>query len=110
MKAKWLFLVAVGLFSIAGVRGQDAKVTSTSASPPAKATPAANAKPGASASSPSRIEPAEGDRAYKANCARCHAAPRKFSERKMVTIMQHMQVRANLTERETQAILQYLTR
>ena len=53
---------------------------------------------------------ADGDAAYKANCARCHAAPQKFSERQTATIMQHMRVRANLTEEETTAILNYLTR
>ena len=52
----------------------------------------------------------DGDQAYKANCLRCHAEPRKFRQREMVTIMRHMRVRGNLTEDETGAILQYLTR
>ena len=49
------------------------------------------------------------DDAYKSNCTRCHLAPRKFSERKMATIMRHMRVRANLTQEEAKAILKYLT-
>ena len=53
--------------------------------------------------------PINADLAYKANCTRCHVAPRKFSERATVTIMRHMRVRANLTEEEAQAILKYLT-
>ncbi len=46
--------------------------------------------------------------AYKANCSRCHLAPRRFSERKMATIMRHMRVRANLTEEEAKGILRFL--
>lgn len=57
-----------------------------------------------------RVEGLDADAAYKANCVRCHAAPRKFSERRMATVMLHMRVRANLTEEETKAILKYLTR
>lgn len=55
-------------------------------------------------------KPVDGDQAYKANCSRCHLEPRKFSERKMATIMRHMQVRANLPADETEAILRYLTK
>ena len=50
------------------------------------------------------------DSAYKSNCMRCHGEPRKFSERAMKTIMRHMRVRANLTDEETQLILEYLTK
>ena len=53
------------------------------------------------------VDPAQ---AYKANCLRCHAEPRKFSEREMVTVMRHMRVRANLTEAEEKAILRYLSK
>jgi len=52
----------------------------------------------------------DGDAAYKANCARCHQETRKFPERRMATIMQHMRVRANLTQEEVEAILKYLAR
>ncbi len=47
--------------------------------------------------------------AYRSNCSRCHLAPRRFSERKMATIMRHMRVRANLTEEEAKGILRFLT-
>ena len=50
----------------------------------------------------------DGDAAYKFNCARCHAAPRKLSDGQTATIMLHMRTRANLTAAETNAILQYL--
>lgn len=49
------------------------------------------------------------DDVYKSNCTRCHLAPRRFSERKMATIMRHMRVRANLTEEEAKGILRFLT-
>ncbi len=48
------------------------------------------------------------DTAYKNNCMRCHAAVQQYSPRMTTTIVMHMRVRANLTEEETQAILQYL--
>jgi hypothetical protein len=48
------------------------------------------------------------DSAYKSNCVRCHAAVQQYSPRKTTTIVTHMRVRANLTEEETLAILQYL--
>ena len=51
----------------------------------------------------------DADAAYKSNCARCHLAPRRFSERKTATIMRHMRVRANLTEEEAEGILKFLT-
>jgi hypothetical protein len=49
------------------------------------------------------------DEAYKNNCMRCHSAVRQYSPRMTATIVTHMHVRANLTEEDTQAILQYLT-
>lgn len=52
----------------------------------------------------------DADEVYKANCSRCHLAPRKFSERKMATIMLHMRRHAYLTRDEADAVLQYLTR
>ena len=112
-----MFVVAV-LFGAVVLSSQQAKVKAVKADAPAKANASAEVKAGTAdtptakpaAARPAQIEPAEADRAYKANCSRCHLAPRKFPERKMATVMQHMRVRANMTERETQAVLQYLTR
>jgi len=67
----------------------------------------ATAQTGAAAKASNTVDP---DQAYKAHCARCHLAPRKFPEGKTVTIMRHMRVRANLTDEEAEAILRYLTR
>lgn len=73
--------------------------------PPAAKTAAASEE----AARPVQQE-VDGDQAYKANCTRCHTAPRKFSAREMVTVMRHMRIRANLTKAEEEAILRYLTR
>jgi hypothetical protein len=49
------------------------------------------------------------DEAYKNNCMRCHTSTQQYSPGKTKTIVMHMRVRANLTQEEAQAILQYLT-
>ncbi len=50
-----------------------------------------------------------GDDAYKQNCTRCHAEVSKVKDRMTNTIVRHMRVRANLTQDEAKAILEYLT-
>ena len=98
MKAKSPLLLLAALICAVAIWAQEARVLPSRATTPAKP---ARTKP---------IEAVDADRAYKANCSRCHVAPRKFSERKEATVMQHMRVRANRTEAETKAILHYLTR
>lgn len=51
----------------------------------------------------------EGEKSFRSNCARCHAAPPKFSPRVMATIVRHMRVRATITEEESRLILHYMT-
>ena len=51
----------------------------------------------------------EGEKRYRANCARCHAAPPKFPPRMMTTIIRHMRVRANITDQDRRLILAYMT-
>ena len=60
---------------------------------------------GAGKSKKTAVDP---DDAYKNNCMRCHGPVRQYSPRQTATILMHMRVRANMTEEETQAILQYL--
>jgi len=50
------------------------------------------------------------DQAYKSNCTRCHAEVPKMGSRRTKTIVQHMRVRANLTQDEAEAILEYLNK
>lgn len=102
-----VLLVLTVALCVAAAWAQQSKAVAGS---PAPAATAARPGPGAtSTTKPIQAKGLDGDAAYKANCARCHAAPRKFSERRMATVMLHMRVRANLTEEETKAILKYLT-
>ena len=51
----------------------------------------------------------EGERRFRANCGRCHAAPQKFPQRMMATIVRHMRVRATITDEDTRLVLYYIT-
>ena len=51
----------------------------------------------------------EGEKRFKANCGRCHAAPHKFPARMMATIVRHMRVRATITDEDARLILNYMT-
>jgi cytochrome c5 len=52
---------------------------------------------------------AEGEKRFRANCERCHAAPEKFPPRMMTTIVRHMRVRAYITEEDARLILNYMS-
>lgn len=56
----------------------------------------------------SKRTPLDPDTVYKSNCMRCHSAVREYSPSMTQTIVNHMRVRANLTEEEYKAILRYL--
>jgi mono/diheme cytochrome c family protein len=51
----------------------------------------------------------EGEKRFRANCERCHAAPGKFPPRMMATIVRHMRVRANITGEDARLILNYMS-
>jgi mono/diheme cytochrome c family protein len=51
----------------------------------------------------------EGEKRFRSNCGRCHAAPPKFSPRMMATIVRHMRVRATITDQDMHYILRYMT-
>ena len=51
----------------------------------------------------------EGERRFRSNCGRCHAAPPRFAPRVMATIVRHMRVRANITDDDMRYILRYMT-
>jgi cytochrome c5 len=51
----------------------------------------------------------EGERRFRANCGRCHAAPHKFPPRMMATIVRHMRVRATLTDEDMRLVLYYMS-
>jgi mono/diheme cytochrome c family protein len=57
----------------------------------------------------SEFERAEGEKRFRANCSRCHAAPHKFPPRMMRTFIRHMRVRATMTDEDMRYILAYMT-
>ena len=71
-----------------------------------KSKPQSTAKPKAE----SKVrEGFSADEVYKSNCTRCHSELPKVSERRTKTILRHMRVRANLTQAEAKAVLEYMT-
>jgi cytochrome c5 len=52
----------------------------------------------------------EGEKRFRTNCGRCHAAPHKFPPRMMATIVRHMRVRATITDEDMRFVLYYMTR
>jgi cytochrome c5 len=71
---------------------------------PAKTKPAAE-KQAITAKSLQHVDPAE--RAFQANCSRCHYAPESLSPRITGTVVRHMRVRANLSAEDERLILSY---
>ena len=51
----------------------------------------------------------QGELRYRANCGRCHAAPRKFPPRMMAAVLRHMRVRATITDEDMRLVLFYMT-
>ena len=67
------------------------------------------------ASSPKATEKKEpvhadaGERAFQANCSRCHYAPEQLPPQITGTVVRHMRVRASLSAKDEQLILHFLT-
>jgi mono/diheme cytochrome c family protein len=51
----------------------------------------------------------QGELRYRANCGRCHVAPRKFPPRMMATVLRHMRVRATITDEDMRLVLFYIS-
>jgi cytochrome c5 len=49
-----------------------------------------------------------GERAFQANCGRCHNPPEQLSPRITGTVLRHMRVRALLSAQDERDILKYL--
>jgi len=104
MRIRILLFVWIAAFVWAlGATAADAPKPATS---PGVSTVAAEAAPNDLDSANRRIE---GERRYRANCGRCHAAPQKFPPRMMATIVRHMRVRATITDEDMRSILYYMT-
>ncbi len=52
--------------------------------------------------------PSDGERAFHANCGRCHKPPEQLSPSSVPAVIRHMRVRAMLPEKDVQAIVRYL--
>jgi len=57
---------------------------------------------------PQSDKSSDGEEVYKTNCTRCHNTPPSLNERQTRVVVAHMRVRANLTERDANAVLHYL--
>ena len=99
MISAFLLALAVGATLVAAAKtgSNDKGKDSTNAVAPAGST---------AQDDPMRLE---GEKAYHANCGRCHMAPPKFAPRMMATIVRHMRVRAAITDQEMRSILHYMT-
>jgi cytochrome c5 len=53
-------------------------------------------------------EQSDGEKKFKQNCSRCHAAPESFPPSISGTILRHMRVRASLSKQDEQDILLFL--
>jgi cytochrome c5 len=57
---------------------------------------------------PAANTPDPGERAFQANCTRCHYAPEQLSRRISGTILMHMRVRASLSAQDERDIMHFL--
>jgi mono/diheme cytochrome c family protein len=113
----------IGVFSFwAAAQEQNPPARANSASMVATETAPNSAGPPATSASSGKRDPVkemkpaddatarvEGEKRFKANCGRCHAAPQKFPPRAMATIVRHMRVRATITDEDMRLILRYMT-
>lgn len=98
MKAPALAICALAL----GASGMLAQAPAKAAAAPSQQSPSAN---GAQAR---RQMGARGQEVFQHNCARCHNAPEFFPGSVSGTIAHHMRVRANLSDVQYKALLQFL--
>lgn len=56
---------------------------------------------------PKPVPSNNGERVFLQNCSRCHNAPDGFSPRIAGSVVRHMRVRANLSEKDAQDVLRF---
>lgn len=97
MTALLVCILALGSYiSAAGSSGKNNSGREASAVPVVHANDADNMR-------------VQGERRFRANCGRCHAAPQKFPPRMMATVLRHMRVRATITDEDMRMVLFYMT-
>lgn len=105
MRTRTLLLIIVTagvlLFAMASWAKSDSKEKNDA---PSGGTSASSSRP--KMDEASRLE---GEKRFRANCGRCHAAPSKFPPRMTATVIRHMRVRATITDQDMRLILGYMT-
>ena len=106
MKIKFVvpmvFLAAALLLSLTALASPAGKDATKEANATAVAAPTVSA-------AQDEMNRVEGEKRFRSNCGRCHAAPPKFPPRMMATIVRHMRVRATITDQDMHYILRYMT-
>src|SRR5580698_1736296 len=101
-----VFTASLAFISVLAYAQSSVPADAAPAPTPASATPAP--APATPATSAVHAAQDPGDRAYQANCARCHSAPEELSPRVSPAVVMHMRVRANLSAEDQKLILKYL--
>jgi cytochrome c5 len=105
MKSKFMLLAGILMLTAAAIAADPPKSSNSTADPATISTTTASAE----RTSEAENIRAEGEKRFRANCSRCHAAPHKFPPRMMATIVRHMRVRATITDADMRYILAYMT-
>jgi cytochrome c5 len=100
-----LLSAAILAGAVSWTAAQEKSVSTPPPSPSSNVAAAGNSGAASTAAS----DRLEGEKRFRANCGRCHAAPHKFPPRMMATILRHMRVRATITDEDMRLILQYMT-
>jgi cytochrome c5 len=105
MKSKIMWFAGILMLATAAIAADPPKSSNSTADPAAISTTTASAERNSEAENIRT----EGEKRFRANCSRCHAAPHKFPPRMMATIVRHMRVRATITDADMRHILAYMT-
>jgi cytochrome c5 len=103
---KMKYMISMALLAMAMLLEASAGAGTTK---PGDSKEASSAAPAAANAAQDENLHAEGEKRFRSNCARCHAAPPRFAPRMMSTIVRHMRVRANITDQDMRLILRYMT-
>ncbi|HEX4605536.1 MAG TPA: cytochrome c [Candidatus Angelobacter sp.] len=101
--------MVLSLAAFANSGGKDAAKEASAVKETSKDAPASTAAASAVPAAQDETFRLEGEKRFRSNCARCHAAPPKFPPRMMATIVRHMRVRAMITDQDMRLILRYMT-
>jgi mono/diheme cytochrome c family protein len=106
MKIKKQLLISA--LAVAAIVGASSVVAPLACAGEASSKKEAVGAPGAPSYSTDEMR-VQGEQRYRANCGRCHAAPRKFPPRMMATVLRHMRVRATITDEDMKLVLFYMS-